>query len=684
MKRRPKVWMGVCSFLLTLSPFLAGSCSGGPSAEQTAKADQLIEAAHKARDYQQLTRVVDMLEAEGSLTQARALYWRGYASDRTNHLRMAEFYYNTALKAAGTDDPETYAKAASHQANLMALRGDYENGLKFATPIVRQLEELQCDTTSDYVNLLIYIGCCQAGLGSAGEATADGFDKAYQKHLDNVAKNRTDEAYKDAIAGLINITFACNYAGQYREALKWNGHFGELLNEYSQRPGINAAYVDKQQARYNLYQAQAFEGLGNADEAAKAFDAFLTTDFAKTPEGRILSNDYLIAAKRWGEAADNYQSLDALQEGGDEYYTLQYIQDKVLKKYQANLLAGRRDSAVALSMLLCDSLTVALDRAKAVDAEEQAVIVSRVEEMSEQQTASIRRHQRGVLGLLALLFIAVVGYIFYRRYHHHQLRQAHDELRQEYEELEEAATERSRTETEQRIAAAIQHYVAPDVLPKRDDLSLLVSQTPGTMAGGSFCDCLTRGDTLLFFIGSAVGEGVSAATSSAMAWAQCRTAAMLLGDPSRIIGAVSEALADGRHLPVRLFVGTLDLTTGELQYANAGHPTPLLWADELALLPGTDDSLAAAGEVPGEMYPTLTATLGRGHLLYIYTDGVARATDGEGRELGDSRLRGMALQAVKLSPRPKPFLDNITKAIDTFTAGTPQALDRTMMVLARK
>lgn len=77
---------------------------------------------------------------------------------------MAEFYFNTGLNAAlatSSDDPDILAKIASHLTNLLMVRGDYEAALKAARPVVARLEELQCDTTSDYVNLLIYIGCCQ-------------------------------------------------------------------------------------------------------------------------------------------------------------------------------------------------------------------------------------------------------------------------------------------------------------------------------------------------------------------------------------------------------------------------------------------------------------------------------------------------------------------------------------------
>jgi len=165
--RWSKVGVRLISYLipLTSSLLILSSCGNTPSEEESARAEQLMEAAHKAKDYEKLMAQADSLEKAGCLSTARAYYWRGYASDRTNRRRMAEFYYNTALKEAGTKDPEILAKATSHLANLMAIRGDYENGLKLATPVVQQLEQQQCDTTSDYVNLLIYIGCCQAGLG---------------------------------------------------------------------------------------------------------------------------------------------------------------------------------------------------------------------------------------------------------------------------------------------------------------------------------------------------------------------------------------------------------------------------------------------------------------------------------------------------------------------------------------
>ena len=167
-----------------------------------------------------------------------------------------------------------------------------------------------------------------------------------------------------------------------------------------------------------------------------------------------------------------------------------------------------------------------------------------------------------------------------------------------------------------------------------------------------------------------------------MAWAQFRTATAFDTNPERIVTAISEAIADGRHMPVRLFVGTLDQKTGNLQYCNAGNSIPLQADEELTLLSVGDSE--PAGTQAGYAYTAQQATIAKGKLLFLYTDSVALATDADGKALGEKHLRGMALQAYKVDARPEPFFKNIQKAIADHTAGTPQAEDLTLMVIARK
>ena len=659
---------------------LVMACGDMNQKAQNEQAEKQVEAAYRSRDYHGLIRLADSLEAGGELSPAKAYYWRGYASDRTRQLRMAEFYWRASLDAAAAEkDYDTYAKTASRLANLLMMRHDFEGALKMAEPAAEQLEALKCDTTSDYVNLLIYIGCCQAGVGNIGNETADGFDRAYKKHLENIEKNRTDEAYKNAIAGLINIAATCNATKHYQAALKWIGHFGELLSEYEQRPSSAKDYLDKQLARFDIYQARALLGLGKSEEASKVYEAFLATDFSKTPEGRILANNYLVSAERWDEAAFNYRSLDAHL--GSTGYTIDNIKKMVLQKYHTNLRAGRRDSAVAVSLMICDSLENAFAQADKLEAEEQAIIVKKVEEMAQHESVATRQRQYMMMAIVGLVFLMLIGYMLWRRSISHKHKQKHLDLKKAYGELEEATSTKEREMTTQRIAQDIRQSMQPVKLPQLKDIRLYTSQTPGLMPGNDLCETIVRGDQLFFCVGNALDEGVQAAVTMAMVGAQFRSLSAFESAPERIVGAVNEVLADGQRR-MTLFVGVLDVATGRLAYCNAGHNVPLLMNKEVNLLSG--DSCQPVGEQAGSVYSSQEVALDKGSMLFLYTDGMKTAENANQKMFGEKAIRGAALQALKLNPEPKAFIGQMLDAVKGFTSGTPQKDDITLLVIGRR
>ena len=300
---------------MVMAGALMAACNSEEQNGQMSAADKLIESTQKARNYTELIKVVDSLENLGSITPTKAYYWRGYAWDKMKRQRLAEFYWKASLDAAenttNSDDMAYYAKSASRLANMLSVRGDYQEGLDLTVPVANKLEELHCDSTSDYLNILIYIGCCQEGLGTA-DGNSDGFNKAYQRHKENIETYHNDVVYKDGITGIINITYNYIYAKKWQEALTWTTRFGQILSEYEQRLDADASFIDRQLARYHIYQAIAQQGLGNTDEAMKAFEKFQTTNYSKTPKGRIDANDYLTTANRWDEAAEHYRSLDAM------------------------------------------------------------------------------------------------------------------------------------------------------------------------------------------------------------------------------------------------------------------------------------------------------------------------------------------------------------------------------------
>jgi serine phosphatase RsbU (regulator of sigma subunit) len=676
-------------FSLLLAAVIIAGCDNKPSKEQIAKNNALIESAHKNRNYNQILQLADSLERTDVLAPSKAYYWLGYASDRLKRMRMAEFYWKSSLEAAANstsdESVDIYAKSASRLTNLLSVRGDFENALKIAIPAAERLERLECDTTSDYVNLLIYIGCCQAGLGYSGESTEDGFKRAYNKHLENIEKNHTDEAYKNAIAGLINIAYACNFTKNYGAALNWISRFGELLGEYEQRPSTDGDYIDKQVARFDIYKAIALQGLGRKDEAAKVYEMYLETDYSKTPEGHINANDYLVAANRWEEAADNYRSLDTMLGSNKGSYSMDDIRNLMLKKYKANLLAGRRDSAIAVSLQISNALDKAFDQAKRIDDEEQATIVQKVEQMTNQRAKDERMKAWGLLGVLGFLIVAFIAYFIYRSHATQRMKVAYHELEEQCELLEKRTAEKAQADTEHRITRSVQQRMMPQDLPHYPGLGLSVMLISSDGVCGDLYDCIIRDDKLIFCIGNPAEKDVESSMLTGMVWSLFRNIAYHEDTPDQIVTFINKALTNNSdsQMGISLFVGILDLQTGEMEYCNAGYLTPLLLDQEVNPLPLEEKPDLPVGMKSSWKYMSQEMTLDKGVTLFLYTSGLPKAKNSHSRQYGNKMVRGAALQAMKLNQKPDMFLDGMRDAIEKYTDNTPQDSDMTMLVIRR-
>ena len=659
--KQSKIWI-----VFIVAAMLMTACSNGPTKEQSENAKRVIEMAHKQRDYDKLLALADSLEKNGNLSHAEAYYWRGYASDRLKMYRMAEFYWKTALEACEEsttpEDLKIYAMTASRMANLLSVRGNYDGTLKMGVPAANRLEKLKCDTTSDYVNLLIYIGCCQSATNGGSDAE-DGFNRAYQKHKENIENNHTESAYKNAIAGLINIAYFCNYTKDYQKAMKWIGHFGEMINEYEQRPDADKKYIDKQIARFNIYKAIAFEGQGKKEEAAAAFEDFKATEFSKTPEGKIQGNDYLAAAERWEEAVDNYHSLNELLDTQEKSMTLDDIHDLLLKKYEANLQAGRRDSAARVSMQVCDSLNNALALAKKLDAAEQATIVENVENVTEQHAMEARMKQMWLFGALILLFLGFVVYVYYQRHADRQLKKDHENLKKECARLEENVSSKEREQTELRLAHSLNSTAKAAEAHLPQNITAYAQLTPTNTFGTSICDYHTMGDKLFFCIGDVAGNSVESSMAAAIAKAQFRTASMLQTEPQQIVEAISESR--NWNEPMTLFVGVMDMTSRMLKFYNAGHETPVIVGQEITRL---DD---VSGEIE----------MAKGTMIYLFNKGVLTAENKDHKQYGENKMLGAALQAMKTDARPEPFVVSIEENLNKFIGDTQQENDIMMLAI---
>ena len=125
-------------------------------------------------------------------------------------------------------------------------------------------------------------------------------------------------------------------------------------------------------------------------------------------------------------------------------------------------------------------------------------------------------------------------------------------------------------------------------------------------------------------------------------------------------------------------MGILNLSTGELNFANAGHTAPIIKTNGEIKYLSTKPNLMLAG-MDGIPYQEHTIKLQKGDSLLVYTDGVTEATDTHQQLFGESRL----IEAVRnCSDLDAPLLIKKVRAtIDLFVGGAEQFDDITMLAL---
>ena len=417
-------------------------CGGRSGSTTTAEADSLVNEAYDRRDYDRLILLADSLRLKGVLADGEAYFWLGYAYDRQMQKRMAEFYWNTGIETVGNlEDPlslHIYANIASRLTGLKCTIGDYETALRIAETATEWLQKHGCDTTGNYTNLLIYIGCCQSRFGLESETNLESLERAYQMHLGYVERQQTAEAYKDAIVGVVNVSYNFIEIHNYEQALAWTERYDELIERYDATGKARPDYIDKQRARCLIFKATALEGLGREIKAAKVYSAYQQTQFGQSVEGKIIACDYLGLANRWDEAADNYSNMAALQEQYTGDYTLENIQKTYLKKFNVNMMAGRMDSAVAVSLDITQHLDSSITSGRTEDARELEKLHQTATEMTARHEQMTRQRQLSRLFFMGLLIVALVIYSILRQRVQLRLQKAHDDLQQAYHHLEVA------------------------------------------------------------------------------------------------------------------------------------------------------------------------------------------------------------------------------------------------------
>ena len=409
----------ILALSITLIPILNG-CSKDDAdfKKRCEEAERVVYEAYLDKDYKRILTLTDSVRKDGLFSEGKACYWMGYAYDRLMRKRMAELYWKTGIAAVenSTDeeDVRVYAGITNRLTGLLTTWTEYEAALKVALPATERLKSLGRDTTSEYTNMLIYIGCCRSRLGLSDKNTFNSLEEAYGAHLNNIKHHPNAISYRDAIVGVINICYNYLEIGDYENARVWLERMKQLIDGYEKQADMRPDYAEKQQARYDIYMARALEGLGRKDEAAEAYRKFCETSFFKTAEGNILASDYLRLAGRWQDAADNFGSMNEMMKAYGTSYSLENIQKMLLKKYEVNMKAGRLDTARAVSISITEQLDSAITLSRSAEAREEAAVHQKELEMTAENERYMRQQHITRLAIMAAVILLLFVYIVVR------------------------------------------------------------------------------------------------------------------------------------------------------------------------------------------------------------------------------------------------------------------------------
>ncbi|MBU4610650.1 SpoIIE family protein phosphatase [Achromobacter sp. GG226] len=245
-------------------------------------------------------------------------------------------------------------------------------------------------------------------------------------------------------------------------------------------------------------------------------------------------------------------------------------------------------------------------------------------------------------------------------------------------------SERERIESELSIARDIQLGLLPLKLEPHvtRHTDLFASMTAAKEVGGDLYDYFMLEDgRLCFVIGDVSGKGVPAALFMAITRTVIRSAAGQANRPGALMQMINDRLAENNPnlMFVTLFLGMLDLKTGALAYANAGHPPPwLIENSRVRLLTGR--SGPACGIAPEWTYEEFATQLSPAALLMGYTDGITDAESTQGALYGDERPACL-LAALPENTGSEAAIRALLEDVLRFAQDAEQADDITLIAL---
>ncbi len=251
------------------------------------------------------------------------------------------------------------------------------------------------------------------------------------------------------------------------------------------------------------------------------------------------------------------------------------------------------------------------------------------------------------------------------------------------EQIKSVTAEKERIVAELNMASKIQASQLPRLFPpfpNRKEFTLYASMTPAKEVGGDFYDFfMIDNDHIAFVMADVSGKGVPAALMMMVARVVIKSSLQNGKSPEEVLESVNNQLCEDNEEDffVTVWIGVLEISTGKGLAVNAGHEHPVLrraGGNYELVLYRHSMPIATLG---GIRFKQHEFQLNPGDSFFVYTDGVAEATNGENELFGTERM----LDALNREPdaQPEQILANVMHDINSFVDGAEQFDDITML-----
>ena len=253
------------------------------------------------------------------------------------------------------------------------------------------------------------------------------------------------------------------------------------------------------------------------------------------------------------------------------------------------------------------------------------------------------------------------------------------------DEISTITKERERLGAELELASSIQSSQLPNIFPAfpdRKEFDIYATMDPAKAVGGDFYDFfMVDDDHLCMVIADVSGKGIPAALFMMASKIIIGNNAMMGKSPSKILHDANNSICkhNSEEMFVTVWLGILEISTGRLVSANAGHEYPIIRRKDGLYETLKDSHGFILGGMEGVKYKETEIFLEPGSSVFVYTDGVPEATASDKSMFGNDRL----LKALNQEPDadPETTLKNIRKALNDFVKEAEQFDDVTMMNL---